>query len=429
MKVLIITYYWPPAGGSGVQRWLKFVKYLQGFDIEPIIYTVDNPNYAIVDETLQNEVPNTVEILKQPNKEPNSLLSLFGSKKQQTSAGFLDANPSFFGKIIQYIRANFFIPDARKYWIKPSVKYLINYLEKNKVDVIISTGPPHSLHLIGLQLKQKLSQSLGIKWIADFRDPWTDIDYFHQLPLTQKSIDKHFQLEKEVVSNADCVLVVGKTMKENYLKFNKNIEVITNGFDDNEEVKDVELDAKFSFVHIGMMNADRNPKTLWKVLSEILKENNAFANDFQLKLIGKCADEVLKSIKNVGLISNVEMIDYLPHNKVIAFQKSAQVLLLAVNNVPSAKGIITGKIFEYLQANRPILAIAPTDGDLAEIINITNSGNIVNFDDAETLKNTVLELYSAYKNHNLVVNSKNIKRYHRKHLTEQLVEIINRTKK
>ncbi|MCF6346762.1 MAG: glycosyltransferase family 4 protein [Flavobacteriaceae bacterium] len=424
MKVLIITYYWPPAGGSGVQRWLKFVKYLQGFDIEPIIYTVDNPNYAIVDETLQNEVPNTVEILKQPIKEPNNLLSLFGSKKQKTSAGFLDANPSFFGKIAQYIRANFFIPDARKYWIKPSVKYLTNYLENNKVDVIISTGPPHSLHLIGLQLKQKLSRSLGIKWIADFRDPWTDIDYFYQLPLTQKSIDKHFQLEKEVVSNADCVLVVGKTMKENYLKFNKNIEVITNGFDDNEEVKDVELDAKFSFVHIGMMNADRNPKTLWKVLSEILKENNAFANDFQLKLIGKCADEVLESIKNNGLISNVEMIDYLSHNKVIAFQKSAQVLLLAVNNVPSAKGIITGKIFEYLQANRPILAIAPTNGDLAEIISTTNSGNIVDFEDAETLKNTILEFYNAYKNNNLVVDSKEIEQYHRKNLTKQLTQVI-----
>ncbi len=420
--MLIITYYWPPAGGSGVQRWLQFVKYLQQFDIEPIVYTVANANYAIVDETLQNVIPTTVEVLKQPIKEPNNLLSIFGSKKQQTSVGFLDANPSFLGKIAQYIRANFFIPDARKYWIKPSVKFLSKYLSENKVDVIITTGPPHSLHLIGLQLKQKLS----IKWIADFRDPWTDIDYFHQLPLTNKAIQKHHQLEKEVVSKADCVLVVGKTMKENYLKFNQNIEVITNGFDhSNKNSTQTVLDTKFTMVHIGMMNADRNPKILWKVLSEIIKENNEFANDFQLKLVGKCADEVLESAKKKGLLSNIEIIDYVSHNKVIAFQESAQVLLLSVNNVPSAKGIITGKIFEYLQAKRPILAIAPLDGDLAAIMNATNSGTIIGFEESETLKNTILEFYKEYKNNSLQVDSKNIEQYHRKNLTKRLAEIIS----
>jgi len=423
LKVLIITYYWPPAGGSGVQRWLKFVKYLQGFGIEPVIYTVDKPNYAIIDETLQKEVPTTIEILKQPIREPNNLLSFFGNKNKQTSAGFLDTKPSFFGKIAQYIRANFFIPDARKYWIKPSVKFLSEYLLKNTIDVVITTGPPHSLHLIGLELKQKLD----IKWIADFRDPWTDIDYFHQLPLTNKAIKKHEQLEKEVISSADCILVVGKTMKENYLKYNKNVEVITNGFDDNEVVDGIELDTKFSFVHIGMMNANRNPRTLWKVLSEIIIENKSFANNFQLKLVGKCANEVLESIKENRLMSNLEMINYISHNKVIAFQKSAQVLLLAVNNVPSAKSIITGKIFEYLQANRPILAIAPTDGDLAGIINTTNSGYVVDFEDAHTLKKTILELYNAYKNHNLVADSKNIEQYHRKNLTKRLAQIIETT--
>lgn len=423
MKTLIITYYWPPSGGSGVQRWLKFVKYLGKYDVEPIVYTVDNPNYAIIDKSLQNEVPKTVEILRQPIKEPNNLLAFFGSKKQQTSAGFLDTNPSFLGKIAQYIRANFFIPDARKFWIHPSVKFISEYLKKNPVDVIITTGPPHSLHLIGLQLKKKI----GVKWIADFRDPWTAIDYFHRLPLTKKAIQKHLQLEKEVVSNADCVLVVGNTMKENYSKFNKNIAVITNGFDDNIVENVTKLDTKFSLVHIGMMNADRNPKVLWKVLSEIISNNEEFANDFQLKLIGKCADEVFESIKNEGIISHVEFIDYLPHNKVLAFQKSAQVLLIAVNNVPTAKGIITGKIFEYLQAKRPILAIAPTNGDLAEIIKSTNSGKTIDFNDEILLKKTILELYNAYKNHNLVVNSKNIEHYHRKNLTSKLAEIIKQT--
>ncbi len=422
MKVLIITYYWPPSGGSGVQRWLKFVKYLRNFNVEPVVYTVDNPKYAILDETLQSEIPNTVEVLKKPIKEPNNILSFFGKKSKKTSAGFLDANPSLFGKMVQYIRANYFIPDARKFWIKPSVQFLTEYLSNNKIDVVITTGPPHSLHLIGLQLKQKLA----IKWIADFRDLWTDIDYFHQLPLTKKTIRKHYQLEEEVVSTADSVLVVGKTMKEKYLKFNQNIEVITNGFDDVKDESKVELDIKFSIVHIGMMNADRNPRILWKVLSNLIKENQDFAEDLQLKFVGKLAHEVFESIDKNKLNSVIEYITYLPHKEVVIFQQSAQILLLAVNKVPSAGGIITGKLFEYLQANRPILAIAPPEGDLAEIINTTKAGRVVGFDDEETLKKEILEMYKAYKKHKLVVNSKSIEQYHRKNLTAQLADVIKK---
>ena len=158
-KVLIITYYWPPAGGSGVQRWLKFSKYLRDFEIEPIIYTVKNPSYPILDDSLLSEIPEGIEIVKQKIFESNSLLSIFGSTSKKESAGFLNPNPTFFGKIIQYIRANYFIPDARKFWIQPSVNFLNNYLENNHIDAIITTGPPHSMHIIGLELKKKL----GIK--------------------------------------------------------------------------------------------------------------------------------------------------------------------------------------------------------------------------------------------------------------------------
>ena len=230
-KALIITYYWPPVGGSGVQRWLKFVKYLRDFDIEPIIYTVKNPSYPILDDSLLSEIPEGIEIVKQKIFEPNSLLSIFGSKSKNESAGFLDPNPSFLGKIMQYIRANYFIPDARKYWIKPSVRFLSNYIEKNAVDVVITSGPPHSLQLIGLQLKKQK----GVKWISDFRDPWTEIDYFHQLPLTKKATKKHHILEEEVIRKSDMILVVGDTMKKNFLKYSDSIEVITNGFDTNEK--------------------------------------------------------------------------------------------------------------------------------------------------------------------------------------------------
>lgn len=422
MKILVITYYWTPAGGSGVQRWLKFVKYLRDFGVEPVVFTVKNPKYPITDASLEKDVPENLEVIKNPIFEPNDILSIFKKKETKTSAGFLNPNPSFFGKILQYIRANYFIPDARKFWVKSSVRVLKKYLSENNIDAIVTTGPPHSVHLIGLALKKQLN----VKWIADFRDPWTDVDYFHQLPLTEKSKQKHQQLEQEVLKTADEVLVVGKTMKTNYDKFSNNIHVITNGYDTENESEDrAELDDKFSITHIGLMNADRNPKILWKVLAEIALENKEFANDLQLKLIGKVAKEVEEELDKYQF-SNVERIGYVPHKEVKKYQCKSQVLLLAVNKVPSAKMIITGKIFEYLQAKRPILAIGPRDGDLAEILEQTNSGTIVDFEDKKTLKTIVLELYNAYKNASLEVESKNVEQYHRKNLTEQLQKVIQK---
>ena len=420
MKALIITYYWPPAGGSGVQRWLKFVKYLQDFDVEPVVYTVQDPKYALMDETLEKEIPKNITILKQPIWEPNNLLTLFKSKQQKTSAGFLNPDPSFLEKQLQYIRANYFIPDARKFWIKPSIKYLSEYLKNNKVDVIITTGPPHSLHLIGMELKRRFP----IKWISDFRDPWTDIDYFHQLPLTEKAIQKHKELEKKVLQQPDVVIVIGKTMKEKFDKFNKNIQIISNGFDGEIAASEGELDNKFSITHIGLMNADRNPKILWEVLSEMISENSEFAKNLEIKLIGEVAKEVKTHIADSKLEKMTQYINYVPHHKVMEYQRSTQVLLLAVNNVLSAKGIITGKIFEYLQANRPIVAIAPKNGDLAEIIDKTNAGFVVDFDDKENLKKTILDLYKKYKGGELKVDTNNIEQYQRKNLTSKLAEVI-----
>jgi hypothetical protein len=420
LKVLIITYYWPPSGGSGVQRWLQFVKYLRDFQIEPIVYTVENPNYALIDTSLQQEIPEGIEILKQPIWEPNDILSFFKSNKKQTSSGFLNPNPSFFEKILLQIRANYFIPDSRKYWVKPSVAYLYNYLKNNHIYAIITTGPPHSVHLIGLALKRKT----GVKWISDFRDPWTDIDYFHQLPLSEKSREKHFLLEKEVLEKSDAVLVVGKTMKEKYAAFNQNVHVITNGFDGEINVSKNKQRDIFTITHIGLMNSDRNSVAFWEVLQELIVENNAFAEAISVQLIGKVAKEVKETISKYGLENVVKIIDYVPYNEVQKFQNEAQVLLLVVNNVPAAKGILTGKIFEYLQARRPILAIGPTDGDLAEIIQKTGSGVIVDYEDKKAIENCILSYFKNFKEGNLVSQGKNIEQYHRKNLTQQLSEVI-----
>ena len=420
-KVLIITYYWPPSGGSGVQRWLKFSKYLRDFNIEPVIYTIDNPSYPIKDTSLESEVPLGLEVLKQPIFEPNSFLSIFGNNKKKESAGFLNPNPTLLGRFFQYVRANYFIPDARKFWIKPSVKFLSNYLKNNEIEVVITTGPPHSMHIIGLALRDKFK----IKWISDFRDPWTEIDYFQQLPLTKKANKKHHQLEQEVLEKSDMVIVVGETMKKKFLKHNHNIEVLTNGFDSYENSLTIELDSNFSITHVGLMNADRNPTILWEVLYEISSENIDFKNNLRIKFIGKIDDTVIQDIQ-VFNPKNIVRIPYLDHEEVRKYQASSQVLLLSINHVPSAKGIITGKIFEYLQAKRPILGIGPEDGDAAAILKKTNAGNIVGFNNKVELKAAVLKLYKDFKEEKLFVKSINIEQFHRKNITRQLAQVIKK---
>lgn len=422
MKVVIVTYYWPPAGGPGVQRWLKFVKYLRDFGIEPVVFTADNPYYPTIDTSLAEEIPEGIKVIKCPIFEPNNIVAKFKKSEAQKSAGFLDPNPSFFAKILLYIRANYFIPDARMFWVKPSVKKLKKYILEEKIDLVITTGPPHSLHLIGKRLKEEL----GVKWLADFRDPWTSIDYFHLLPLTNTARKKHFKMEEDVVESADSVLMVSDHAKKKYEGFNKEINVITNGFDNEviENVGGVILDSKFSITHIGSMNSERNPKILWETLSELCEEDSDFADDLELKFIGRLDDSVWNEEIVLRNFKNLSRIPYVPHNEAKKYQKQAQVLLIVVNDYPSAKEMIPGKTFECLQAQRPILAFAPEDGDLATILKETEAGVAIDFSNKEKVKKEILHLYNNYKKGNLKVNIKGLNKFHRKSLTKKLSFII-----
>ncbi len=421
MKVLIVTYYWPPAGGPGVQRWLKFVKYLRDFDIEPVVFTAENPYYPTIDESLSKDIPEGIELIKCPIFEPNNIVAKLKKSEAQKSAGFLDPNPSFFSKILLYIRANFFIPDARMFWVKPAVKKIKEYVSEHHIDAIITTGPPHSLHLIG----KKIKEDLGIKWLADFRDPWTSIDYFHLLPLTKKAEKKHFLLEEKVVKSADSVLMVSNHAKKKYEKFNTEINVITNGFDTEEEIdENLVLDTKFSITHIGSMNSERNPKFLWEVLSELSSESDEFANDLEIKLIGKLDDTIWHEEIEKRNFKNVSRLPYVPHTEAKKYQKSAQVLLIVVNDYPSAKEMIPGKTFECLQARRPILAFAPEDGDLAEILEETKAGVAIDFLNKNKTKSEIKRLYKEYKTEGLKVSEIDLKKFHRKSLTKKLSLVI-----
>ena len=228
-KVLIISYYWPPSGGAGVQRWLKFVKYLPQFGIQPHVYTPSNPEAPAQDESLQKDIPSEAVIVQQPIFEPYSFYKKFTGKKGNINAGFLsedkDSRQKFTEKMSIWVRGNLFIPDARVMWVKPSIKFLTKYIKENEIEVVISSGPPHSMHLIAMELKRKLN----IKWIADFRDPWTNIDFYKDLMLTNWADKKHHRLEKEVLQKADEIITIGKTIaSELEIIRGKKVHVITN---------------------------------------------------------------------------------------------------------------------------------------------------------------------------------------------------------
>lgn len=423
-KVLIISYYWPPAGGPGVQRWLKFVKYLPEFQIHPVVYIPENPKYPITDNSLLKEIPEHVTVYQNKIFEPYNLAGFLSkSKTKQISSGVIsNSNASLLEKTLLWIRGNMFIPDARKYWVKPSVRFLKDIIKKEQIDTIITTGPPHSLHLIGLELKR----ILDVKWLADFRDPWTSIGYHSKLRLTKASQKKHRELEIKVACSCDKLLVTSKTTKVEFESItSKPIHVITNGYDIPEsDLPFSALDKKFTLSHIGSLLTGRNPENLWKVLLEIIDENEAFRNVFQLNLIGVVGNDVLKCIHDNGLKSYTRIKEYVTHEEAVNYQRKSQLLLLAEIDSPDTRGIIPGKLFEYLAAKRPILAIGPTDWEVAEIVTRTNSGVIFNYNSASDLKAVLLNWFHLYQQGKLMVSSVNIKAYNRRMLTAKLAELL-----
>ena len=424
-KLLIITYYWPPAGGPGVQRWLKFAKYLPDFGIQPIVYVPENPTYPIVDEGLLEEVSDKTIVLKNKIFEPYQLAGFFSKKQtKKISSGIIPAakKQSFLEGIFLWIRGNLFIPDARFLWVKPSVKLLKKYIQENEIDTIVTSGPPHSLHLIGLELKKELN----FNWFADFRDPWTTIGYHSALKLSSYAEKKHKDLEYKVLNGADTILVTSKTTKAEFQEItSKPIEVITNGYD-VEKVTKEPLDEKFTLAHIGSFLSDRNPKILWRVLQELAMENSLFSKHFQLKLIGKVSQEILDSIADYKLEHYVNNLGYVSHIEAIQHQRKSQVLLLIEIDSPVTKSIIPGKVFEYLVSERPIIAIGPKDSDFAEIITSTNTGVFFTYSEKEQLKQTILHYFELYLQKNLHVFPLGLQQYSRKNLTEQLSKLIIR---
>ncbi|WP_343659297.1 glycosyltransferase family 4 protein [Chryseobacterium sp.] len=425
-KILIITYYWPPAGGPGVQRWLKFAKYLPDFGWKPIIYTPENPSYPLLDETLMKDVPENIEMVRTKIWEPYQLAEKLNKSNKKFKAGQFDVgkNQSWKSRLSIWVRGNFFIPDARVFWVKPSIKFLEKYLKENNIDTVVTSGPPHSLHLIGLGLKNKLQD---LKWIADFRDPWTEISYYKHLKLTKSSDKKHRQLENAVFKNADITLATSYTDAENFRKAGANAVCITNGFDESdsgEKAEELKKGNKFTLSYIGVLEQLRNPENLWKVLDELIKENTEFAADFTLKFVGRIDDKILHSIENSSLKNHILNLGYLSHGKAIEEMQHSDVLLITNFPNESSKGIIPGKIFEYLASGKQILSFGPDKADVAKILEETQAGKHFGYQDTETIKKFILEKYELWKNDSPFENTQHIEQFSRKNLTRQLTEIL-----
>lgn len=421
-RALIITYYWPPAGGPGVQRWLKFVKYLRDFEVEPIVYVPENPNYPLVDENFMDEIPSDIEIIKHPIREPYGLAKLFSKKKtKQISSGIIPKKESsFLEDLMLYVRGNFFIPDARVGWVKPSVAFLKDYIPKNNIEVIITSGPPHSLHLIGMQLKNHLD----VKWIADFRDPWTTIHYHKSLRLNKSSDRKHKKLEAMVLNSANTIVVTSPSTKTEFQTItNVPIEVVTNGFDITHQIQ-VELDREFSISHIGSLLSERNPEILWEVLADISNESPSFKKELLLKFAGAVSEEVKENLRKHNLLANTNFLGYVSHSEALKLQHQSQVLLLVEINSEETRAIIPGKIFEYLAAARPILALGPAGSDIEGIIRETEVGKFFDYSEKEKLKSQILQYYRSFKNNDLNVTNSGIEKYSRKELTGKMAALI-----
>jgi glycosyltransferase involved in cell wall biosynthesis len=421
-KVLLITYYWPPAGGPGVQRWLRFVTYLRDYGLEPVLYIPDNPVYPLLDTSLLDEVPPDIRIYRNKISEPMQWAGRFLKKDvRRISTGIISEHkPSLAERVLIWIRGNFFIPDARILWVRPSVAFLKKVLKTENIDTIVTTGPPHSLHLIGLNLKRET----GIKWVADFRDPWTSIGYHKKLRLGPLARNKHKRLEKQVLNTADKLLVTSSTTGRELEEITTQpVRVITNGYEATDYSEESpEPDRLFTLSHIGSLLSGRNPEALWMALQQLTEENKEFRMSFRLRFAGVVSPEVLESIRNHGLEPYLELLEYMPHSRIIKIQRQSQILLLIEINSHETRGILPGKLFEYLASKRPVLAVGPEDWEAGDIIREARAGAVFNYGSGDEIKKTVFRWFEKYREGSLQVASRGIEKFSRKELTRSLAK-------
>lgn len=427
-KVLIISYYWPPSGGIAVLRCLKWTKYLREFGWEPVVFTAKDAHYPTFDPSNEKDVPEGITVLRGEIFEPYALYKRFTGQDKDANVNNVfyvqDEQPGWAHRFSVWVRSNFFIPDARAMWVRPSVRFLLNYLKEHPVDAIVSDGPPHSNTRIATIIRQKT----GIPWLADFQDPWTQVDYYQMLSLTKWADRKHRRLEQEAFRTADKTTIVSPTWKEELESIGAhNVSVIPWGYDP-EDFADLEADKipGFTFMHLGIMGHDRNPETFFRVLREIGEEIGDFQTDLHLHLVGQVDFSVQESFSMEGLLEKVILPGSVPRKKALQLMCGSPILLLLLNKQHNVKGRIPGKLFEYLAARRPILVLGPTDSDVARIVRETESGYTCDYDDAPAIRQVVLELYQRYQAGELYNPTRgDIEQYSVQNLTRRLAGYLD----
>ena len=435
-RVLVVTYYWPPSGGSGVQRWVKFAKYLPQEGWQPVIYTPENPEYTAIDHTLEAEIPHTVEIIRRPITEPYNLYRKLMGKGASTDMKTLTAGASggavteissgkksFKQRLSLWIRGNLFVPDPRVGWVKPSVRFLKKYLAEHPVDVIVTTGPPHSMHLIG----QRLHKELGIPWIPDFRDPWSRMYYLKHLPMSARTWRRLRSMEQSVLDDCSTVLAVTPLVQEEFQAQTKTpVAMITNGYDGGDFEQAVEPDGFFNVVHTGLFAADGNPLNLWKALGIKAWADPDFKAALRLRLVGKVDSEVYAAIEEAGLKENVIDLGYRDHLTAVREQLAATVLVLPLRNDPEYRPILPGKLFEYLASRRPILGIGQEDGAMARVLADTGAGVTAGWDNLDAIRAFIDKAWEQFKAGGVPAVKGDIDRFSRRSLTRELAALLER---
>lgn len=430
-KVLVITYYWPPAGGIGVLRCLKFVKHLREFGWEPIVYVPQKAQYPSFDDWNVKDIPKNLTILQHPILEPFNLFKILSGRGKEsaiTNPIFVrDRKKKFFDTIAIWIRGNFFIPDARSLWIKPSVRFLSKYIDHNGIHAIFSDGPPHTNTVIACNLSQKFD----IPWLADFQDPWSQVDYYEHLKLTRWADRKHKRMEQEVFRIAKKITIVSPSWKKNIEMIGaQNVEVLYWGYDDDDFTNLTLIEEnKFVITHNGLLGLDRDPETFFKVIKKMVLNDKDFKSKLCIKLIGMVDYGVVDVINKLNLNKFVILTGNVPRSQSINHLFNSNILLLLLNKAKNSRGRIPGKLFEYLRINKPILCLGQTDSDSANLVIRTERGEVYEYDDAHGIENCIKSIFSNYREKKFEPSSVNISQYSVKNQTRILSTYLNEISK
>lgn len=422
-RALIITYYWPPSGGGGVQRWLKMTRFLREYGIEPVVCVPDDPDYPVLDESLLAEIPEGVEIIRVPVFEPfRAVRTLLGKRnKKELSVGFIEGEKTgWLTRVLGYIRGNYIIPDARKFWVKPLVKILAQYLQNHPADVLISTGPPHSVHLAGAALKR----NTGIRWVADFRDFWKDMDHIEHFQMGERALKKHASLELKVLREADRVVAVTPTMAERYSALaGREVDLITNGFDERDfEQAARPKDDEIVIGHFGTLGADRFTPAFWDALAALLDEHATLRDKLRIALYGPTDASTLQYIRQSSLSAHLDYRQYVSHAEAVEAMRTSRLLLLVLNDNNSELGRLPGKIFEYLASAVPVLGLGSVQSDASLLLQETGCGQMLERQDDAGIRSyleTVLLGESSHQPKREVIGQ-----YTRRALAEKYADLL-----